>query len=209
MRKQRDNKIGMKKTAPSGAGNPREGRLAQWSRRKADARTRISIPMEQAIDDQHVLPLNDKSVDDELLKTPTDDDMQPLESLDEHSDYSAFLSPGVSEKLRKLALRKLFHLDMYNFADGLDDYAEDYTKFAPLKNILTADMKLQQQRAEKLLKEQSMAKEGNAGNEELASHSETESIEQLDQDATTPTDDSDATRIADIDPSENSAEDLA
>lgn len=183
--------------------------MAQWSRRKADARTRISIPMEQAIDDQHVLPLNDKSVDDELLKTPTDDDMQPLESLDEHSDYSAFLSPGVSEKLRKLALRKLFHLDMYNFADGLDDYAEDYTKFAPLKNILTADMKLQQQRAEKLLKEQSMAKEGNAGNEELASHSETESIEQLDQDATTPTDDSDATRIADIDPSENSAEDLA
>lgn len=110
---------------------------------------------DRAINDRHVIRDNNENINSEPIKVPTDDDMPPLESLNEHSDYSGFLSPGVSEKLRKQALRKLFHLDVYNFCDGLDDYAEDYTKFAALGNILTADMRLQQQRAEKQRQEQS------------------------------------------------------
>ena len=43
----------------------------------------------------------------------TDADMPPLESLGEESDYSGFLSPEVSEALRKKALRKMFHLAAY------------------------------------------------------------------------------------------------
>ncbi|MGW8247386.1 MAG: DUF3306 domain-containing protein [Acidiferrobacterales bacterium] len=137
------------------AGKTGESRLARWSRRKAATRNQDTPIAEHAIKDRHEIRDNHENLNSEPIKAPTDDDMPPLESLDEHSDYSGFLSPGVSEKLRKQALRKLFHLDVYNFCDGLDDYAEDYTNFASLGDILTADMRLLQQRAENLHKEQS------------------------------------------------------
>ncbi|MCU7801607.1 MAG: DUF3306 domain-containing protein [Candidatus Thiodiazotropha sp. (ex Lucinoma borealis)] len=71
----------------------------------------------------------------------TDADMPPLESLDEGSDYSGFLSPKVSEQLRQLALRKLFHSAAFNVCDGLDDYAEDFTSFEKLGDLMTADLR--------------------------------------------------------------------
>jgi CobQ-like glutamine amidotransferase family enzyme len=67
--------------------------------------------------------------------------MPPVETLNEHSDYSGFFSSKVSEELRRLALRKLFHSPVFNVTDGLDDYAEDYTTFAKLGNIVTHDMR--------------------------------------------------------------------
>lgn len=72
---------------------------------------------------------------------PTDADMPPIESLDADSDYSGFLSPRVSETLRRMALRKLFGLSAFNVRDGLDDYDFDYTHFDPLGATVTADMK--------------------------------------------------------------------
>jgi hypothetical protein len=74
-------------------------------------------------------------------REPGDADMPPLETLNEHSDYSGFFSSKVSEELRRLALRKLFHSPVFNVTDGLDDYAEDYTTFAKLGNIVTHDMR--------------------------------------------------------------------
>lgn len=71
----------------------------------------------------------------------TDADMPPLESLEFSSDFSGFLSPEVSEKLRRAALRKLFHSSELNIVDGLDEYAEDYTTFEPLGDIITSDMR--------------------------------------------------------------------
>ena len=38
----------------------------------------------------------------------------------------------VSESLRRLALRKLFHGADFNIRDGLDDYDGDYTSFVKL-----------------------------------------------------------------------------
>lgn len=73
--------------------------------------------------------------------TLTDSDMPPLESLDEHSDFSPFFSPGVSEELRRLALRKLFRLPRYHVRDGLDDYDDDYTRFGELGSTVTAEMR--------------------------------------------------------------------
>jgi len=67
--------------------------------------------------------------------------MPPIESLDSDSDYSVFMSPGVSEQLRTLALRKLFHLPAFNITDGLNDYDEDYTQFASLGGVVTHEMK--------------------------------------------------------------------
>ena len=69
--------------------------------------------------------------------------MPALESLDENSDYSGFLSSGVSESLRRRALRKLFSSAVFNIPDGLDDYDDDFTSFAALGDIVTSDMKHQ------------------------------------------------------------------
>ncbi|MBF2761421.1 MAG: DUF3306 domain-containing protein [Ectothiorhodospiraceae bacterium AqS1] len=76
-------------------------------------------------------------------KILTDADMPPIESLNEHSDYSGFLSPGVSEELRRRALRKLFLSAAFNVRDGLDDYDDDFTSFEALGDMVTADMKHQ------------------------------------------------------------------
>jgi len=78
---------------------------------------------------------------------PTDADMPPLESLTVDSDYSGFMSAKVSEALRRAALRKLFHSPKFNVCDGLDDYCDDFTRFAPLGSTVTADMRHQLERA--------------------------------------------------------------
>lgn len=74
---------------------------------------------------------------------PTDADMPPVEALDYNADFSGFMSPRVSEGLRRVALRKLFHSAELNIVDGLDEYAEDFTQFEALGDIITADMKHQ------------------------------------------------------------------
>jgi len=96
----------------------------------------------------------------------TDDDMPPIESLNADSDYSGFMSPKVSETLRRQALNKLFHLPHYNITDGLNDYDEDYTSFTKLGNIITHEMKRMMELEEQLTQQK-------------AEH------EQIEQDATT------------------------
>lgn len=64
--------------------------------------------------------------------------MPPLDSLGPESDYSGFMSPGVSDELRRLALRKLFHSPLYNITDGLDDYDDDFRSFAVLSEAFHA-----------------------------------------------------------------------
>ena len=69
---------------------------------------------------------------------PGDADMPPLDSLGPESDYSGFMSPGVSDELRRLALRKLFRSPLYNITDGLDDYDDDFRSFAVLSEAFHA-----------------------------------------------------------------------
>lgn len=76
----------------------------------------------------------------------TDADMPPLESITEDSDVSGFLSPQVSEELRRLALRRLFKMSKFNVVDGLDDYDDDFTTFAALGDIVTTDMRFERER---------------------------------------------------------------
>lgn len=73
----------------------------------------------------------------------------PLPSIDEineDSEVSAFFGEGVSETLRRQALRKLFGSSKFNVVDGLDDYAEDYNAFEPLGKIVTAHQRLREER---------------------------------------------------------------
>jgi len=84
----------------------------------------------------------------------TDRDMPSVDSLNEASDFGQFMSPGVSDVLRKAALRKLFRLPVFGIRDGLDDYDEDFRNFAALGNIVTADMKFEKERFEERMREE-------------------------------------------------------
>jgi hypothetical protein len=76
----------------------------------------------------------------------TPEELPSIDTLDEHSKLGAFFAEAVCEDLRRRALRKIFHLGKYNVCDGLDDYAEDYTCFEPLGDIMTADQRLRRER---------------------------------------------------------------
>ena len=120
----------------------KEGFVSRWSRRKQE------VVNETAVED---LPeIVDEPVDEETLAEQrleklnalTDEDMPDIETLNEDSDFSGFMSTGVSETLRKMALQKLFQGKSYNIRDGLDEYDGDYTSFEKLDpSIITCDMK--------------------------------------------------------------------
>lgn len=110
-----------------------EGFAERWSRRKQDAGREGG---EQPVPGG----LQEAKTTAEPMPSLTDDDMPPVESLDEHSDYAAFLSPGVSEALRAQALRKLFQFPGLHLPDGLDDYDDDFTQFTGLGKTVTHEM---------------------------------------------------------------------
>ena len=134
----------------------REDFLARWSRRKALSRQGEEVPeppadadaetKEQGDAETAASPLADDAVPQgtEGEDVPAADDapeLPPLESLDENSDYSAFLGKGVPPDLKREALQKLFHSPKFNVRDGLDDYDWDFTNPEPLGDIVTAEMR--------------------------------------------------------------------
>jgi hypothetical protein len=127
--------------------------LARWSRRKQEAREQAQASpdtepvAEAAPGAASAAPPADAPLQQEPEpRVLTDEDMPPIESLTDDADYSGFLSAGVSEVLRRQALRRLFSSPKFNVTDGLDDFAEDYTQFAPLGDVVTADMKHRMER---------------------------------------------------------------
>lgn len=119
----------------------------RWSDRKLEAR-------ETAADEKQVV-----ATPVEAKVEKTDADMPTLESLTKDSDFSDFMSPGVSEALRKAALRKLFHMPHLNVVDGLDDYAEDFTSFEPLGDIVTHHARHMQEVEEKRRREEELERQ--------------------------------------------------
>jgi len=117
-----------------------QGFVQRWSKRKRESTSDVNNNLENNNIIDHAIS-ESITADSEPLVHKTDADMLPLEQLNEGSDYSDFLSPDVSHAVRKLALRKLFHLPLFNIVDGLDDYAEDFTKFTPLGDIIPHEMK--------------------------------------------------------------------
>jgi hypothetical protein len=115
-------------TAQAGTKHP----LQRWSERKMRARDEVPEPQEVRQEELTEAPAD---------PPPTDADMPSLDTLTAESDYSAFLSPGVSDGLRRLALRQLFAATKFNVCDGLDDYDEDFTQFAKLGDTLTSDLR--------------------------------------------------------------------
>ncbi|MGB5623382.1 MAG: DUF3306 domain-containing protein [Gammaproteobacteria bacterium] len=126
--------------------------INRWSRRKAEATARTAESAETEAVAEEERPQAPQAVEPE--RPLTDDDMPPLETLDENADLSGFLSPGVSENLRRAALRKVFRSAKFNVCDGLDDYCDDFTSFPVLGDIITADMRHHMARAIERLAEQ-------------------------------------------------------
>ena len=151
---------------PPGATDKEDGFLTRWSRRK-----------QQSNKEEPEEPENDAAADAEnqaeTAPVKRDEDMPAIESIDENSDVSDFFSPGVSEALRKAALRKFFHSPAFNIVDGLDDYDDDFKTFQALGDIVTADMRhqqeLEQQRKEELEKETKDSEPEGSETDELAS----------------------------------------
>ncbi len=145
--------------------------LHRWSKQKAEG-TEKELPSTE-IQDQQTETETDSDAEaiaseeiEQTEQTEQEDEapveLPPIESLSEESDYSLFMSPEVDEKLRKLALRKLFKSPAFNVVDGLNDYDDDFTTFELLGDIVTSDMKFHEERkkAEEALKRQQAAESG-------------------------------------------------
>jgi len=127
-----------------------ESRLSRWSRRKqqSDEATReedLALQLAEQNLAQADIPeeVAERDYQEDEEPVLTDADMPAIESLTEDSNFSQFMSSGVSDELRNLALRKMFKAPFFNIRDGLDEYDGDYTSFEKLGDIITADMRHQ------------------------------------------------------------------
>jgi len=140
---------GEKNTTADLTGEEGEDFIQRWARRKAEVEAAVTDePAEAPAAKPSSGAAEDETDPSEETPPPalTDADMPPLDSLTGDSDVSAFFSAGVSEDLRRSALRKVFHSPKFNVCDGLDDYCDDFTDFPALGNIITADMRHQMMR---------------------------------------------------------------
>ena len=169
-----------------------ENFLSRWSRRKQIAKDDAllaeseeplkEVSLEADLDADQALDV--PAVDQELEPEPvlTDEDMPPIESLNEESDFSMFMSRGVSDELRNLALKKLFKATVFNVRDGLDEYDEDYTSFEKLGDIVTCDMKhaIEMEAKKKLEKEAELMNEDDVEQDEIEMDDpDTETVEEI------------------------------
>lgn len=145
----------------------KESFVSRWSRRKQNVATESADPADADLDPgpESSHESVEKDIDPERLKAEklenlnklTDADMPDIDSLDENSDFSMFMSASVSEGLRSLALKRLFMGKSFHVRDGLDDYDGDYTSFEKMPStMVTSDMKhmIEVEAKKKLAKEQ-------------------------------------------------------
>lgn len=168
-----------------------ETMLSRWSKRKQQAVQErqqedpaVGLQQQDLTENESVNALyTQPEINIDQSPVLTDEDMPPIESLNEDSDYSGFMSSGVSDELRNLALRKLFKAPQFNIRDGLDEYDEDFTSFETLGDILTCDMKHQLEIEAKKKLEQEASKLSDTESEiEVEAEALIETSEDIDQD---------------------------
>lgn len=126
------------------------GFLSRWSRRKRGLEVDEPVPapvaeapeapeapvVEPEVEADPVDPRTGKR-----MSELTDEDMPDIESLTPDSDVSMFMAKGVSNALRLRALNKIFMSPKYNVYCVCAEYAEDYTNFVPLGDVVPHDLK--------------------------------------------------------------------
>ncbi len=103
-----------------------QGFLSRWSRRKLD--------QDSAEEEQSLTPATEEPVETvEASDQITDTDSEQEKPIWQRDD--------VDEETRKSALRALFRKPEFNVRDGLNEYDDDFTKFASLGDVVTHEMK--------------------------------------------------------------------
>ncbi|RBA24253.1 DUF3306 domain-containing protein [Herminiimonas fonticola] len=117
--------------------------FTRWSKKKSDT---VTAPdAEVAATDTAVHPMTEARSNDEVTPIP-DAAVKPLptqedvDKLTHDSDYSAFMTQGVDESVKRSAMKKLFTDPHFNIMDGLDIYIDDYNKFEPITPELLASL---------------------------------------------------------------------
>lgn len=108
--------------------------LSRWSRRKLAAAAEAPAP--GPVSAPAVVPAPAPGVSG----PPAPVELPPVESLTFDSDFTAFLRPGVDDRVKRAALKQLFRDPRFNIMDGLDTYIDDYTKADPIPADILADL---------------------------------------------------------------------
>jgi hypothetical protein len=166
-----------------------EGRLSRWSRRKqqtAEETRKEDLTLRRTEQNRLEADFPETVVElaaqepEDREPVLTDADMPAIESLKEDSNFSQFMSSGVSDELRNLALKKMFKAPFFNIRDGLDEYDEDFTTFEKLGDIVTCDMRHQMEvEAKKKLEAEArqIAESGAGGESESTAIVEDEEVD--------------------------------
>jgi hypothetical protein len=106
-----------------------EGFLRRWSRRKAEAQSAATAPIEDSEERPEGAPVGlEQSAEPEKPALIDPKDLPAIDTLDATSDFTVFMRPGVPLELRNQALRKLWRSDpLLANLDGLLEYGEDYS----------------------------------------------------------------------------------
>jgi uncharacterized protein DUF3306 len=108
--------------------------LSRWSRRKLAAAAEAPAPAPASA------PAVVRASAPGVSGPPAAVELPPVESLTFDSDFTAFLRPGVDDKVKRAALKQLFRDPRFNIMDGLDTYIDDYTKADPIPPDILADL---------------------------------------------------------------------
>ncbi|HMB38441.1 MAG TPA: DUF3306 domain-containing protein [Wenzhouxiangellaceae bacterium] len=132
--------------SPDGPGDETDGPGAR-SQKTAGEQAQLSMksPMES--------PAGAQTAHADAEEEKGDEDMPSLDTIDQGGSVADFFSSKVSPALRQAALRRLFGQSALPVTDDLDDYAEDFTKFTRLGDIVTSDMRYRMEVARKRLLE--------------------------------------------------------
>ena len=128
------------------------GFLGRWARRKRQVEQDgegHSAEDPQALPAQAETEVSAEEVAEEKIDPRTgkpyseltDADMPDLESLTPDSDLSVFMARNVSPALRMKALTRVFHSAKFNKVCLCAEYADDYTNFVPMGDIVPHDLK--------------------------------------------------------------------
>ncbi len=123
------------------------GFFSRWSQRKQAVK--LGLAEEEKPQQKNQEPVQSKSAPlantsqdgaenkAEPLKLPT---LADVEQLTPQSDFSSFMTQGVTPEVRNAAMKKLFTDPHYNVMDGLDIYIGDYNTPDPLPAGMLAKM---------------------------------------------------------------------
>lgn len=139
-----------------------DGFLGRWSQRKLDTRqgkplqdpsalpaaippdasNTSSTPTPPSVARASVEPAQSQVGKPDPAQKPVADlpTLEDAKALTRDSDFSPFMSQGVSPDVKNAALKKLFADPHFNVMDGLDTYIDDYSKPDPLPLSLMRKM---------------------------------------------------------------------